>query len=227
MIPKWFNILAWKRCSFIHSFTCPLKCLVSTRHKELYNLYGQIERMEKSLWKAKDSRRDIIGEVCQIKEELHLFWFQMASWKVTRKLRIYDPDLCLQFYHHKVESLLVNDVSMEKKRAKKWKPPSNEVIWAPESNHITTRSTHGFFTYMRSLFKYFCLNHACGLVGLSLVLLNKRILNVTGNIPVPRTIPGTPESFNQYEWLKWLNRSNIAQMCDDQTVQSENEHSII
>ena len=51
----------------------------SSRHQKLYNLYGQIERMEKSLWKAKDSRRDIIVEVCHIKEELYLFWFQMAS----------------------------------------------------------------------------------------------------------------------------------------------------
>ena len=185
--------------------------------------------MGKSLWKAKDSRRDIIVEVCHIKEELYLFWFQMASWKVTGRLRIYDPDLCLQFCHRKVESLLVNEVSIEKKRAKKWKPPSNEVIWAPESNHIEIRSTHGFFTNMRFLFKSFGLNNAFGLVGLSLVLLNKRILNGTGNISVPRTIPGSPEAFNQYEWLKLLNYSNTAQMCEwsNSPVREWTQHNIV
>lgn len=150
--------------------------------------------MEKSLWRT------------NLKGRWH-------SWSLSPKDRIILPlvsDGKLERSYRKIENIgswaCVSNFtitkwkaclwigSTQRKRGQRWRKKSPcEAIWAAESSHIKNQIYLRFFTNMRFYLPSLCLNNAFGLVGLSFVLVNKRILKSTRTIriPVPQTSPGT------------------------------------
>lgn len=140
------------------------------------------------------SRGDDIVEVCHIKAELSFLWFQMANWReVTERLKTGSWTCVSNFTITRWKACLWMG-STQRTREQRWRKKSpREVIWAAESSHIKNQIYLRFFTNMRFYLPSLCLNNAFGLVGLSFVLVNKRILKSTRTIriPVPQTFPGT------------------------------------